>query len=153
MKNLKLIWLLLALLSFTIVSCDDDDEPDEIIIDSSLPTGTFTASRSGSLTAQNGTPTSGSVDLGTDEDGVTYLHFGSNFTTELGTGTVTIYLSTSDTFMADPANGNPDLILVGVVDENGESYFKISKTVSSSFTHVIIWCGSANIPFGNAQLQ
>ncbi|MEZ4884081.1 MAG: DM13 domain-containing protein [Chitinophagales bacterium] len=132
-------------------SCSKDD--DTITIDSSLPNGNFVSERSGSLTAQSGTPTAGTVELGKDEDNVNFLHFASNFTTELGTGTVGIYLSTSDTFMADPGSGNPDLILVGSVQGNGEQYVKINQTVPSSFTHVILWCNTASIPFGNAPLQ
>jgi hypothetical protein len=157
MKNFRLLCLLLAFGSFTLVSCSDDDDdndtPTQVTIDSSQPSGSFTASRGGMLTAQNNTPTMGTVELGMDAQGSNFLHFASNFTTELGTGTVSIYLSTSATFTADPMNGNPDLKLVGVVNDNGESYHKINGMVESKFTHVIIWCGSANIPFGNALLQ
>jgi len=152
MKNLKLISILLAFLSFTVISCDEDDA-EQVIIDSALPNGTFTVQRSGSLTAQNGTPTTGTVELGSDPDGSVFLRFGDNFTTELATGTVSIYLSTSETFTPDPANGNPDLMVIGAVARNGEAFFKLNGSVDSKYTHVILWCGTANIPFGNAQLQ
>ena len=144
---------LFSLLILGFVACKDDDMPEPEIIDSSQPTGVFTVTRSGMFTAQNGTPTAGTAELGTDEDGEYFLRFGSNFMTELGTGTVSIYLSTSDTFMADPANGNPDLRVAGAVSGNGEQYIKFSSAVDSKFTHVILWCGTANIPFGNAALN
>ena len=152
MKNLRLVTILLALLALSFTSCDDDDA-EQIVIDSSLPNGSTNVLRSGSLVAQNGTPTSGNVEILTDTDGATFLRFADNFTTELGTGTVSIYFSTSDTFNPDPANGNPDLMLVGAVSNNGESFFKLNGSVASKYTHIILWCGSANIPFGNAQLQ
>jgi len=144
--------LLFSALALFITSCADD-EMDTMIIDSSQPMGSLSVDRSGSLVAENGTPTSGTVELGTDEDGTTFVRLGSNFTTDLGTGTLSLYFSTSDTFMADPMNGNPDLILVGIVTRNGEQFFKLDATIPGEFTHVILWCNSASIPFGNAQLQ
>lgn len=143
--------LALLVLPAFFASCGDDDET--ITIDTSLPQGDFTVIRNGSLTAENGTSTAGTVELGTDEDGTAFLHFGSNFTTELGTGTVTVYFSKSAAFVADPANGNPSLRLVGIISKNGEQYIKLDSTPGSDFTHLILWCGSANIPFGNAALN
>lgn len=134
------------------VACDDDDTM-EVVIDSSLPQGQFTSDRSGTFVEQNGTGSTGTAELGTDSEGTQFLHFGSNFNTNLATGTVTVYLSTSDTYMADPANGNPDLLLIGPVKNAGENYFKIDPAAESKFTHVILWCGSASIPFGYAQLM
>ncbi|MEO0899268.1 MAG: DM13 domain-containing protein [Bacteroidota bacterium] len=140
--------LLFALL-IMLTSCNEE----VVTIDSSLPNGTLNVARTGSLTAENGTPTMGTVELGMDEDNVNFLRFGSDFTTELATGTVSVYFSTSATFTADPMNGNPDLILVGAVQGNGEQFFKLSEAVPSNFTHVILWCNTASIPFGNGQLQ
>ena len=152
MKRFLLNTFALIALSLAFVSCDDDSSSTEII-DSAIPTGSFTASRSGSFTAQNGTPTAGMVAIGSDTDGENFLQFGSDFTTMLATGTVSVYFSTSDTFTPDPANGNPDLMLVGAISQNGESFIKLNGAVNSNFTHVILWCGSANIPFGYAMLQ
>jgi Electron transfer DM13 len=143
-------FLLLAFVLLT-TSCSKDEET--VTIDSALPNGTFTAARSGSLTAESGTPTAGMVELGTDEDNANFLHFGSNFVTELATGTVSIYLSTSAVFTASPGTGNPDLKLVGNISKNGEQYHKLSGAVSSNFTHVILWCNTAGVPFGNAKLN
>ena len=150
MKNrLSLIALLIAM-SFAFFSCEDDEVTP---VDSSLPSGTFTPSKSGSFVAQNGTSSAGIAQLGTDAQGASFLYFGPNFTTELGTGTVPVYLSTSNTFTPDPANGNPNLKLVGGVFRNGQTYFKLNSTPEAKFTHVILWCGSAGIPFGFAPLQ
>lgn len=142
-------FLFLAL-TFFASSCSDDET---ITIDSSQPNGTLTVDRMGSFTAENGTPTMGTAELGQDKDNVNFLRFSNNFTTELGTGTVSVYFSTSSTFTADPGNGNPDLLLVGSVQSNGEQFFKLNQAIPNNFTHVILWCNTASIPFGNAQLQ
>ncbi|MEL7339673.1 MAG: DM13 domain-containing protein [Bacteroidota bacterium] len=138
-----------AVVLMTLVAC----QPEEVIIDQSLPQGTFAAAKTGTITEQNGTGSTGVVELGTDSESTQFLRFGDDFVTNLATGTVTVYLSTSDEFVADPMNGNPDLFLVGAVKSNGENFFKIAPQADSKFTHVILWCGSANIPFGFAALQ
>lgn len=146
-----LLSLALVISMFTFSSCDDDDTT-LVTIDSSMPAN-FVADRMGSFTAENGTPTMGTAELGMDEDNRTFLRLGSNFTTEQATGTVTVYLSTSAVFTASPGTGNPDLILVGGLNTNGAHTFEINRAVPANFTHVILWCATANIPFGNARLQ
>ena len=145
-------FFVIAFVFFGLVACDDDST-NTVEVDLSLPQGTFTASKSGSFVEQNSTGSTGTAELGMDESGVQFIRFGSNFNTNLGTGTVTVYLSTSDEYVADPANGNPDLLLVGPVKTAGENYFKLSPSADSKFTHVLLWCGSANIPFGYAELN
>ena len=154
-KTLNLI--LAATLCIAFVACDkeDDSSPETVVntVDNSQPSGTFTANGTGMFTDQSSAGTMGSVSIGTDSDGEQFIEFSDNFTTNFNTGTVTVYMSTSSTFTADPMNGNPDLILVGPVKSGGKSYLKVNPTAGSSFTHVILWCGSANVPFGNAQVQ
>ncbi len=133
-----------------LVSCS---KTETVTVDSSVPNGTFTSKLSGALTAQNGTPTAGTASIGTDGQSTNWVKLGSDFKTELGTGTATLYLSTSATYKASPGTGNPDLKLVGVISKNGEQYFKLSAAPESKFTYVIVWCGSAAIPFGNAMLK
>lgn len=135
---------------FMTVGCTDDDP---ITIDSSQPNGSITVERSGAFTAESNTPTTGTAELGTDEDGTNFLSFTSDFKTELATGTVSIYFSTSSVFTADPGNGNPDLKLVGSVKSNGAQSIKLDAAIPSSFTHVILWCNTAGVPFGNAELN
>ncbi|MEL6537200.1 MAG: DM13 domain-containing protein [Bacteroidota bacterium] len=132
-------------------ACTEEVTPE--VIDSSQPQGVFTATATGDFVEQNGAGSTGSASLGTDEDGATFLQFNSAFNTNLATGTVTVYLSTSAEFTADPGNGNPDLYLVGAVRSAGENNFKLDPVPGSEFTHVILWCGSANVPFGYAELQ
>jgi hypothetical protein len=152
---MKLIFssaLILAIGLVTFTSCKKDD-PVTITVDSSQPQGTFAASKTGTIVAQSGTPSKGTITYGVDSKNVAFVKFGSDFVTELGTGTVSVYMSTSETFKADPAKGNPDLKLVGPITKNGENYIKIEPALNSKFTHLILWCGTAGVPFGNAKLQ
>ncbi len=125
----------------------------EVIVDSSQPQGTFSVAKSGTFVEQNATGSKGTSQLGTDSKGTQFIKFGPDFSTSFATGTVTVYLSTSMTFTPDPANGNPALRLVGPVNKAGENYFRLDPTADAKFTHVILWCASANVPFGYAPLQ
>ena len=153
----RLIFLSTIFLSLSLLACnDDDDNQPPQVIDSTQPVGAFSAQRSGTFVAENGTGSRGMAQLGTDTEGKQFLRFGSDFFTPLATGTVTVYLSTSSANLNevfDPANGNPNLILVGPVRREGESFFRVEPAAAARFTHVILWCGSAGIPFGNAALQ
>lgn len=152
MKNgIFSLFVFFAALAMFTTSCSDDGET--IIIDSSEPMGNLSVERSGTFTPQNNKPTQGAAELGRDEDNVTFLRFSDDFSTDLATGTVTVYLSTSETFMRDPGNGNPDIQLLGAVSGTGEEFYRIEGGVDSKFTHVILWCDSVEIPFGFAPLQ
>lgn len=156
MKKGILLLSKVALLSLFILatSCSNDDTETIIeTVDSSLPNGTLVVSRSGTFVAESGTPTRGTAELGTDNDRVSFIRFTNNFTTELGTGTVGVFLSTSSVYVANPANGNPDLMLIGNVNSNGEKFIRLSAAPDAKYTHVILWCATANIPFGNAELR
>lgn len=146
------IALLLLCFSFTLTSCGDDDT-EIVTIDSSLPSGTLNVDRSGSFTAQNDTPTQGDIESGTDDNSTNFLRLANNFTTEQATGTVSVYLSTSEVFTASPGTGNPDLMLIGSIRSNGEQFFKLDSAIPANFTHVILWCNTAGIPFGYGPLN
>ncbi|MFK7932869.1 MAG: hypothetical protein AB8G22_05125 [Saprospiraceae bacterium] len=153
MKNLFFLALLLFSFTMTTTSCDDDAEVIETVIDSSSPVGDLTVSRAGEIIAQNDTNSQGRVEYGTDDAGTYFVRLGDDFQTVLATGTVTVYLSTSDEFVADPGNGNPDLQLIGLAQTNGELFYTLDSAIDSRFTHLILWCASANIPFGYAALD
>lgn len=147
------LFLMLAATVLTFAACNDDDDDGTTIIDSSQPQGQFSATRNGTFVEQNQTGSKGQVQLGTDSEGKQFLRFGTDFSTTFATGTVTVYLSTSQSFVPNPAAGNPDLRLIGPVTKAGENFFLLEPPADSKFTHVILWCASANIPFGYAQLQ
>ncbi len=152
MKQLSFLstMFLASLFTFCMISCSKDTE---VLIDTAAPQGAFSVTRSGTIVEQNSTGSKGAVQIGKDSKGTDFIKFGSDFTTVLATGTVSVYLSTSNTFKADPGKGNPDIRLVGFITKNGEMYLKLNSAVESKFTHLILWCGSANVPFGNAELK
>jgi hypothetical protein len=134
-----------------LVSCADDKDP--VTLDPTRPTGSFSVARSGNFLDQNSAGSMGTAALGSDSQGKEFLQFSPDFNTALATGTVTVYLSTSNTFMADPGNGNPNLLIVGPVRMAGENFFSIPSGINTTkYTHVLLWCGSVGIPFGNAPL-
>ncbi|UII34155.1 DM13 domain-containing protein [Fulvivirga ulvae] len=143
----------IVIMSLAVFMACGDDDTEEVLIDTSMPQGAFTATTDGTFVEQNDTGSTGTAELGTDENGTQFLRFGSDFSTTLATGTVTVYLSTSSEYKADPGSGNPDLRLIGPVSSTGENFFKLEPAAASKFTHVILWCGSANIPFGYAELN
>lgn len=153
MKRIIITMLALVAISITTVSCSKETETVEVAVDTAIPVGAFTVSKMGTLTAENGTPTKGKIEIGTDSQNTTFVHLGSDFTTEQGTGTATVYLSKTATFTASPGTGNPDLKLIGIITKNGEAYYKVNGTIPAGLNYVIIWCGSANIPFGNGLLN
>lgn len=149
---MKKVFILFCIAFLGLVSCADDNDP--VTIDPTKPTGTLNVVRSGSFIDQNSAGSMGTAALGLDTGGKEFLQFSSNFNTALATGTVTVYLSTSATFMADPGNGNPNLLILGPVRMAGENFFAIPTGASTAkYTHVLLWCGSVGIPFGNAPLQ
>lgn len=153
-KNLFLSALMIVG-TLAMVSCEDED-PEVITetIDTSVPTGDLTVQQMGTFVASEFAPsTAGSVQVGTDTDNDVFMRLSDDFMTAVATGTVTVYFSTSENFVPDPMNGNPDLQLVGAIQQNGERFFKLDSAPGSQFTHVLLWCASANLPFGNAQLQ
>lgn len=140
--------LMFILLAWTTQSCKKEE-----VIDPTKPNGTFSVSKTGTFVNENGAGSAGTAELGTDDDGTQFLHFASNFTTNLATGTVVVYLSTSDTYTADPASGNPDLRLAGYINAAGEHYFRLDPAADAKFTHVLLYCASAGVQFGNAPLN
>ncbi len=153
-----LLWAM-ALLLFVFTSCEDDDSddaPTPIMVDSSMPNGTFTSNRAGAFVEQNMTGSAGMAQLGTDSQGTQFLRFSNDFTSNFGTGTITVYLSETNEDLNDvfdPANGNPGLRIVAPVTSGGEKFFKLDPAAGANFEYVILWCASASIPFGNAPLN
>jgi hypothetical protein len=150
---IKLILPLIALI--ITASCDSGsmNDSDQMVVKPADPvavTGPITVLRTGSLTAQSSTSTKGMVQLVTDKDGKYYIRLTEDFTTKFTTGTVTVYLSTSDKLQLSVADS---FQLVAIVGKAGEHFFPLSGTPNSKFTHGIIWCGAAAIPFGFAPLN
>ena len=144
--------LFLALLAVAVfTSCSDSGEmdPKDKTPDNEAPTS-FEVQKGGTLTAQSSTNTRGMFQIVKDDTGAYFVRLTSDFTTKFSTGTVTVYLSDSDRLNLSQSGS---FQLVSVVGKAGEHFFPLASAPDSKFTHGIIWCGAAAIPFGFTLLQ
>jgi hypothetical protein len=150
MKNTLMISLLL-LVSF--VSCKKDEEttvtPPPVVINNDLPSGAFTKGLSGSFVKQNGYNAAGTAELGQDAQKANWVHLAPNFDASLSTGAVTLYISKTQQLNLGNAAG---FVKIANVTKAGEHYYKTSA-LSADFKFAILWCSSANVQFGNAELK
>ena len=148
MKKLKFIAPILFLLAFSNCQKENVETPDPA--NSGQPTGMFLSARSGVFQKQNGYNAEGTAQIGVDEANSQWLRLAPDFNASLSTGAVTLYLSknqnlslgTSDTFRR-----------LDLVKTAGEHYYKLDPTVGSEFKFAILWCASAGVQFGNAELK
>jgi hypothetical protein len=141
--------LLLAMLLLIVVACHE--EMGEAPIDNNVEVnGPLQVLKKGVLTSQSGTGTRGEIQIVKDKDGKYYLSLSENFTTKFSTGTVTVYLSTSASLRLSE---NGSFELVGLANMPGTHFYSLSGAPDDKFSHGIIWCGAAAIPFGNALLE
>ena len=96
MKRLSFYVLagLISSLALLTTSCKDDEATPAQIqpVDPSVPSGTTTIG-SMAFTAQSGKPTTGTASLISDANGDYFVAFDSDFNTDLGTGTVSVFLT------------------------------------------------------------
>ncbi len=146
--------LALLLISATIwYACDSSNTENidpMVPVDPVAVTGPITVLKSGSLTAQSSTNTKGMIQIVTDKDGKYFVRLTEEFTTKFSTGTVTVYLSTSDRLQLSSAGS---FQLVSIVGKAGEHFFPLAGNLDPKFSHGIIWCGAAAIPYGFAPLN
>ncbi|SFT37373.1 hypothetical protein SAMN04489724_0467 [Algoriphagus locisalis] len=148
----KLLFSLVT--SIVLLGCDSGsmNDADQMMrpADAVEVDGPITVLRTGSLLAQSGTSTKGMVQLVEAKDGKLFLRLTEDFTSKFTTGTVTVYLSTSNRLKLAESDS---FQLVSIVGKSGEHFFSLTGPPSSKFTHGIIWCGAAAIPFGFAELK
>lgn len=152
MKNLFNLGLLLFV-ALILTSCDSGSMADADKMkpaDEVEVSGPITVIKTGTLTAQSSTNTVGMVQLVTNSEGKYFVRLTENFTTKFSTGTVTVYLSTSDRLQLSTSGS---FQLVSIVGKAGEHFFPLTGAPDAKFTHGIIWCGAAAIPFGFAPLN
>lgn len=145
---------LVSALALTVTSCDDEDpEPATVTVDSSQPSGALTVvDLETEFTPESGKPTTGSASIVTDANGDYFVRLDEDFSTDFGTGTVSIFLAKSAEFQTT-GDGVGSQRVVGFVNSGGETFFKLEGAPAAAYTHVILWCGTVGIPFGNAQVQ
>ena len=99
--------LFVALLAVGMSACNKDDNNPTTQVTTDGPAGATTTLRTGTLTAENGTPTAGTVSTVRDVNGVEWLQLGSDFKSDFGTGTVTAYLAKTGANIKDAAHQKP----------------------------------------------
>ena len=103
----------------------------------------------------NGTPTVGTLTILKDANNQEWLHLNADFTSSFATGTVTVYLAKSAARIGDqrvlPPPPVPNIRAIGFVNQNGAQDLKISGS-QQGFSHVVFYCETAEINFGNAPL-
>lgn len=112
--------------------------------------GPVSVIKSGTLTPQSSTNTKGMIQIVSNDEGRFFVRLSDDFTTKFSTGTVTVYLSTSENLRLSSAGS---FQLVSIVGKSGEHFFPLPSTPDAKFTHGIIWCGAAAIPFGFAPFE
>ncbi len=151
MKTTIKNFLLAAVAVLAFSACDESEDvnPNQLP-DTGADVANFDVLRGGELTAQSSTNTRGMVQIVRDDAGDYFVRLTEDFTTKFSTGTVTVYLSNSSSLNLDQASS---FQLVSVVNEAGEHFFELAGEPDSEFTHGIIWCGAAAIPFGFTLLE
>jgi hypothetical protein len=133
----------------------DDPAPAQTIINNG-PVPPTTTLRTGTLVAENATPTAGMVSIVRDANNEEWISFASNFTSTFATGTVAVYLAKSNARIGSqrtlPPPPVPNILSVGFVSMNGAQAIKIPGS-STGFSHVVLYCETAEINFGNAPMN
>lgn len=148
-----------VLLLATVAAACNDDSNDAQPQTTDGPSGTTTTLRTGTLTAESGTPTAGTVSLVRDANNVEWINLADNFRSDFKTGTVSVYLAKTGANVkaqrtnADGSpNGAGNVLATGFVTRNGQQYLKLPAS-STPFSYVIFYCETVEINFGNAQLR
>ncbi|WP_296698858.1 hypothetical protein [Algoriphagus sp.] len=152
MKNHIKIFLSLVVIAL-FSSCDSGSMRDSdpmMPVDEVEVIGPVSVIKTGSLTPQSSTNTKGMIQVVSNEEGKFFIRLTDDFTTKFSTGTVTVYLSTSENLRL---SNSGSFQLISIVGKPGEHFFPLGAAPDAKFTHGIIWCGAAAIPFGFAPLN
>jgi hypothetical protein len=155
MKSATLMLLLFALV--VSVGCKKDETaPTTTVVNNNGPVAPTTTLKTGTLVAENGTPTAGTLSIVKDANNEEWVSFNANFTSTFATGTVTVYLAKTaariGTQRTLPPPPVPNIVAVGFVTRNGAATMKIPGS-STGFGYVVLYCETAEINFGNATLN
>ena len=147
----KLFFSILLLSGFIACQKDDVTSPDPVTSgNSTMPIGAFSVTRSGVFQKQNGYNAEGTAQIGTDNAGLQWLRLASDFNASLSTGAVTVYLSQNQNLML---NTPGSFRRVSLVTKPGEHFYKLDPAAGADLKFVILWCASAGVQFGNAQIM
>ncbi|GAA3963240.1 hypothetical protein [Hymenobacter antarcticus] len=116
------------------------------------PAGTTTL-RMGTVVAQGGVMSGGTLDIVKAPDGTEHIRFNTGFHSDFHTGSLGIYLAKSDDLIRNQRAANPANVLrVGTITQSGAQSLLITGT-ATGFSHVILHCDAAQYNFGAAALK
>lgn len=145
-------------LAAAIVACGDDDDGPAAGSGGGNPS--LTVIRSGVLAndGAGGAPNaSGTVELGMDAGGGMFIRLGADFAQEMGPGdTQLILASSADNVDAQRMRGDAVSPSLGTIPNGfsgAETYEIPSGTNPADFSHIIVWCPTAGVNFGAAELM
>jgi hypothetical protein len=141
-------------------SCSEETEK---LVPTDEPIGTLTTLATGTFT-KSAVETKGAITKVKDSEGTEWLEFGSDFVTEVATGTVAVYFVNENALVNFVDIRNPaqpgNVLSSGFIIKNGKQYLKVVKRPSgsnlpeaSSYTHVLLFCEAAEVVFGYAKLN
>lgn len=147
------IWLLIPIILVLglLTSCSKDE--DSTVKEDPTDTSTneeLTKVFQGVFLGQNGYPTSGTTILGTDKANTYIVRLNDDFSTSFATGSVTMYLSSTDKLKLSDSN---TFIKLAVINKNGKHDFKLTSKPDPVYKYIIVWCAPAAIQFGIAELK
>ncbi|GAA3945430.1 DM13 domain-containing protein [Hymenobacter algoricola] len=158
MKNRTSLLLLATLLAAPalLASCSDNENepaPQSPTTSTVTPNGNVSTLKTGTITPQNGTPTTGMLTIVRDANNREFVQLADDFKSDFHTGTVTIYLAKATTNIGVQRRADAGSVkVVGLVNKNGKQVFLIDRGLEA-FSTVVFYCETAAINFGAAPLQ
>ncbi|WP_310395524.1 hypothetical protein [Hymenobacter sp.] len=113
----------------------------------------FTTLRMGTVVAQGGVMSGGTIAIVKAADGSEHVQFNADFYTDFHTGSLGIYLAKSNALVRNQRAADPaSVVRVGTITQSGAQLLPITGT-SAGFSHVILHCDPAQYNFGAAPMQ
>jgi hypothetical protein len=142
-------------LSATLIAlgCKSDDPTASGPTNQVNPPVQRTVVKTGTFSGQNGYATSGGVEIVRDSTGAEFVLTRSDFRVSGGAGTITAWLT--DGTGAGNLNSSSTKVHVGTINSGfaGVYTFPIPAPGLGAHSHVVMFCQSARVNFGNAALQ
>jgi hypothetical protein len=144
--------LFISLIAATILAgaCSKDDSMVDTNNGGMVNDSTFVSQSSGTFTGQNGYEAKGTISLGANAINPAIVQLATDFNASLQTGAVTLYLSKNQQLkLSDAAT----ILRVSLVSKPGLQQFVLAAQPSTDFRYAILWCASAGVQFGYAELK
>jgi hypothetical protein len=139
--------------SLVVFGCKSDEPTQAGPTNQANPPVQRTVVKTGTFSGQNGYATSGGVEIVRDSTGAEFVLTRSDFRVSGGAGTITAWLT--DGTGAGNLNSSSTKVHVGTINSGfaGVYTFPIPAPGLGAHSHVVMFCQSARVNFGNAALQ